>query len=140
MSYRGAVITWSIANAEALIRKYPGAIGDIGVDSSGWAQNLFRITEFLRGWKTSAKVDRPEADRKEIECLFLNEIVLRAEKHVIPESLVIKFNQALLKMVQCGDSTLPKKNSETVKIVGAEDKRSITGTFSITLSEKTIPI
>ena len=70
----------------------------------------------------------------------MNEIVLRAEKHVIPDSLVIKFNQELLKMVQCGDSTLPKKNSEAVKIVGAEDKRSITSTFSITLSGKIIPM
>ena len=40
MSSRGAVITWSMTNAEALI------IGDIDVDSSRWAQNLIRITEF----------------------------------------------------------------------------------------------
>ena len=39
MSYRSAVITWSVADAaaEALIKKYPGVIGDIDVDSSSWA-------------------------------------------------------------------------------------------------------
>ena len=39
VSYRGAVITWSVtdAAAEALIKKRPGVIGDIDEDSSSWA-------------------------------------------------------------------------------------------------------
>ena len=42
MSNRGAVITWSIANiaAKALMRKYPGIVGNIDIDSSPWAQSL----------------------------------------------------------------------------------------------------
>ena len=43
-------------------------------------------------------------------------------------------------MVQCGNNTLAKKNSKVVTIVGAGDKKSITVTFSITLSGKFLPI
>ena len=50
MSNRGAVITWSIANsvAKALMRKYPGIIADIDIDSSSWAQSLFRRMGFVK--------------------------------------------------------------------------------------------
>ena len=39
LSSRGAVITWAVANAaaKALMKKYPGVIGEIDVDSSYWA-------------------------------------------------------------------------------------------------------
>ena len=69
MSNRGAVITWSIANS-ALMRKYPGIVGDIDIDSSTWAQSLFRRMGFVKRRKTSSKVDIPEAARKEIEYVF----------------------------------------------------------------------
>ena len=44
MSNWGAAITWSIANAatKALIRQYPNVVRDINLDSSYWAQSLFR--------------------------------------------------------------------------------------------------
>jgi len=50
MSNRGAVITWSVANAaaKALMRKYPGIVGDIDIDSSSWAQSLFRRMNYFR--------------------------------------------------------------------------------------------
>ena len=56
MSNRGAVITWSIANAAAiaLMRKNLKVIGDIDLDSSYWAQSLFRRIGFSRRRKTSA--------------------------------------------------------------------------------------
>lgn len=142
MSNRGAVITWSIANsaATALIKKYPGVIGDIDLKSSSWAQSLFRRMGFTCRRKTSTKVDIPVAARKEIEYLFLYEIVRKVEKYAIPDSLVINFDQTPLKIVQCSNSTLAKKNSKTVTIFGASDKRSITGTFSVTLSGKFLPM
>ena len=69
LSNRGAVITWTIANAaaKALIRKYPGVVGDIDVDSSFWAQSLFRRMGFSYRQKTSIKVDIPASAQKEIE-------------------------------------------------------------------------
>ena len=90
--------------------------------------------------KTSTKVDLPESARKEIEYLFLHEIVSKVENDAMPHSLIINFDQTPLKMVQCGNNTLAKKNSKVVTIVGAGDKKSITVTFSITLSGKFLPI
>ena len=94
MSNRGAVISRSIANsaAKALMKKHPGIIGNIDVDSSSWAQSLFRRMGYSRRRHTSAKVDIPEAARKEIEYLFLYEIVSKVEKYEIPESLIINFD------------------------------------------------
>ena len=142
MSNRGAVITWSIANAaaKALMRKYPGIVGNIDIDSSSWAQSLFRRMKFVKRRKTSSKVDIPEAARKEIEYVFLYEITSRVEKYNIPPSLVINLDQTPLKLVQCGNNTLAKKNSTNVTIAGSADKRSITGTFSITLSGNFLPV
>lgn len=142
MSNRGAVITWSIANAaaKALIRKYPGVVGDIDVDASTWAQSLFRRMGFSRRRKTSAKVEIPAAARKEIEYLFLHEIVSKVEKYSIPDSLIINFDQTPLKIIQCSNQTMAKKNSKNVSIVGSSDKRSITGTFSVTFSGVFLPM
>ena len=94
----------------------------------------------LRCQKTSTKGDLPESAQKEIEYLFLQEIILKVEKNVIPDSLIINFRQTPLKKVQCGSNTLAKKDNKTVTIVGADDKRFIAATFSITLSGKFLPI
>ena len=142
MSNQGAAITWSIANtaAKALIRKYPNVVGDIKLDSSYWALSLFRRMGFSCRRKSSTKVDLPESAPKKIEYLFLYEIVSKVEKHAIPDFLIINFDQTPLKMVQCGNTTLAKKNSRAVTIVGADDEISITATFSITLLGQFLPI
>ena len=95
---------------------------------------------FSRRRKTSTKVDLLESARKEIEYLFLYEIVSKVEENTISDSLAINFDQTPLKMVQCGNNTFAKKNRKVVTIVGADDKRSITAIFSITLSRKFLPI
>ena len=99
MSNRGVVITWSIAyaTAKALIRKYPIVVGDINVDSSYWAQSLFRRMGFSRLRKTSTKVDLPESVRKEIEYFFLYGNVSKVEKNAIPDFIIINFDQTPLK-------------------------------------------
>ena len=142
MCNQGAFITWSIANAtaKALIRKYLNVVGEMDLDSSYWVQSLFCRIGFSRRQKTSTKVNLPESARKEIEYLFLCEIVSKEEKNAIPDSQRINFDQQPLKMVQCGNNTLARKNSKAVTIVGADDKRFITATFSFTLSGIFLPI
>ena len=115
-------------------------MGDIDVDASTWAQSLFRRMGFSRRRKTSAKVEIPAAARKEIEYLFLHEIVSKVEKYSIPDSLIINFDQTPLKIIQCSNQTMAKKNSKNVSIVGSSDKRSITGTFSVTFSGVFLPM
>ena len=47
---------------------------------------------FLSRQKTSAKVDIPAAAWKEMEYVFLYEIVSRVEQYAIPDSLIINFD------------------------------------------------
>ena len=130
MNNRGALITCSVANAapKALIRKCLSVIDVIDVGFSSWAQGLFCWMGFSRRQKFSVKVDIPATARKEIEYLFLYEIVLRVEQYAIADLLIINFDQTPLKLVQCANSTLVKK------------KPKKTRTFAITLAGEFLPI
>ena len=70
LSNRGGVINTTIAKAtaKALIKRNPGIVGDVDIDSSRWAYSLFKRMGFVKRRKTSSKVDIPEGARKEIEC------------------------------------------------------------------------
>ena len=119
--------------AKALMSKYPHVVGQIDVDSSRWAKSLFSRMNFVKRRKTSSKVDIPDGARKEIEFLFLHEIVSIVEKHKIPPALIINIDQAPLKYVPVGNETLAPRGETSVTIEGSADKRSITGTFAISL-------
>ena len=67
-------------------------------------------------------------------------MVPKTEKYSIQHSMVISFNQTPLKLVSYGKNALAKKNSSAVTIAAAADKRSVTGTFSITLSREFLPM
>ena len=80
------MINTTIANAEAnvLIKRNPGVVGDIDVNLSRWAASLFRRMGFAKRRKTSFKVDIPDGARKEIEFLFHHDI----KEFNIPEALI----------------------------------------------------
>eukprot|EP00794_Sanderia_malayensis_P006691 gene6691-7447_t len=141
-SQRGAVTSSCVAisTAKALIQKYPDTVGDIDIESSTWAQSLFRRMGFVKRMKTSAKVDIPDGARKEIEYLFHNEIVTTIEKYNIPPSLIINLDQTPSKYVPVGNTTLAQKNSCNVIVAGSSDKRTITATFAITLRGDFLPM
>lgn len=142
VSSRGALVTSSLAKAtaKALMSRYPGAVGNIDVDSSSWAKSLFKRMGFVRRMKTSSKVNIPDGARKEMEFLFHHEIVTLIEKHNIPHSMIINIDQTPLKYVPTGNFTLAKRGSASVVMEAASDKRSITGTFGITFTNKFLPI
>ena len=104
LSKKGSVINTTVANAtaKALISKYPYVAGDIDVDSSRWIKSLFVRMNFVKRRKTSSKVDIPDKARKEIEFLFLHEIVNKVEKHNIPPELILNIDQIPLKYVPVG--------------------------------------
>ena len=54
--------------------------------------------------------------------------------------MIINIDQTLTKYVPVSRSTLANKNSKAVALKGSCDKRSITATFSITISGKILPI
>ena len=90
LSKKGSVINATVANAitKALISKYPYVAGDIDVNSSRWAKNVFARMNFVKRRNTSSKADIPDKACKEIEFLFLHEIVTKFEKHNIPLELI----------------------------------------------------
>jgi len=69
LSSRGSVITRAVATnpAKALIKQNPGLIADLDLESSAWAQSLYRRMGYVRRRHTTTKVDIPDAARKEIE-------------------------------------------------------------------------
>ena len=142
MRSRGGVVsrTITIATARVLIaRNLQYNLGHVKIDSS-WAQSLFRRMGFKRRMRTTEKVEIPEGARKEAELLYLHDIVSNVEKHDIPSHLVMNLGQTSLKYVPGMNHTMAKKNSSSVPIIGSSDKRSITGTFIVTLDEQFIPI
>ena len=56
------------------------------------------------------------------------------EKYEIPHSLIMNLDQTPLKYIPAINHTMAKQNSKSVSIAGSSDKRSITGTFTITLN------
>lgn len=127
MNNQGAVISEAIANltARALTKKYPNAKIKSIKNLQAGPKTCFDMFVF------SAKADIPEATRKKIEFFFLYEIKTKDEKHSIPVSFVMNFDQTTLKLVPCGKNPLAKQNSNLVTIAGASDKPSITRAFAI---------
>ena len=141
-SNRGTIITRAVAVScgKALLKRYPNIVGNIDLDTSSWAQSLFRRMGFVRRRHTSSKVDIPEGARKEIEYIFLYDIVSKVEKYIIPDSLIINFDQTPSPLVPCRKNTMAQKGCQNVVIKGADDKRSITSTFAITLAGEFLPM
>ena len=91
LSKRGGVVNTTVANAtaKALMSKYPHAVGQVDIDSSRWAKSLFSRINFVKRRKTSSKVDISDGARKEIEFLYLHDIVSKVEQYNIPSALII---------------------------------------------------
>ena len=88
--------------------------------------------------KTSSVVDIPDSARKEIEYLFLHDIVDTVEKYEIPLSL--NLDQTPLKYVPVDNETMALSGSQSVTIEGSSDKRCITGTFTIAMHGEFLPV
>ena len=131
----------AISAAKALIARNPQYnLSHIDLDSSHWAQSLFRRMGFKKRMQTTGKVEIPEGARKEAELLYLHNIVTIVEKYEIPHSLIMNLDQTPLKYIPAMNHTMAKQNSKSVSISGSSDKHSITGTFTITLNGHFLPM
>ena len=90
--------------------------------------------------RTTGKVEIPEGARKEAELLYLHNLVTIVEKYEIPHSLIKNLDQTPIKYIPAMNHTMAKQNSRSVSIAGSSDKRSITGTFTITLNGHFLPM
>ena len=141
-SNRGVVISRSVAKscAKALMSRYPDYVGDIDIESSTWAQSLFRRMKFVPRRATTSKLEIPDGAFKEAKLLYLNEIVSKVNRYKIPDSLIINIDQTPTKYVPVGKSTLAAKNSKSVSVAGSSDKRTITATFGIAYGNTFLPM
>ena len=130
----------AIATAKALTKRYALLEKDHLELGKSWTQSLFRRLGFVRRMKTTGKVKIPVEAQKEAELKFLHQIVNNVEKHQIPPSLTINFDQAPSKYVQVSSTTMNQKGESNVPVAGISDKRRITATFSITLDNKFLPM
>ena len=105
-----------------------------------WAQCLFRRIVFKRGTRTTGRVEIPERARKEAKLLYFHDIVSIVEEHSIPSHVVMNLDQTSLKYVSGMNHTMAKMNSSSVTIIGSSNKRSITGTFIVTLDGQFLPM
>ena len=95
----------AISAAKALIARNPQYnLSHIDLDSSHWAQSLFRRMGFKKRMRTTGKVEIPEGARKEAELLYLHNTVTIVEKYGIPHSLIMEFRPKSLKVHTCNES------------------------------------
>ena len=87
-----------------------------------------------------SKVEIPEDARKEAELLYRHNIVTIVEKYEIPHSSTKNLDQTPLKYIHAMNHTMAKENSKSGSIAESSDKRSITGTFTITLNGHFLPM
>ena len=104
------------------------------------AKSFSFASVLLERFATTGKVEIPEGVKREAELLYITDIVNLIETHNIPESMVLNLDQMPLKYVPCGNTTLAQKSSSTVPIRGVSDKRMTTGTFTISLDGKVLPM
>ena len=90
--------------------------------------------------RTTSKDKILEGARKEAELLYPHNIVTIVEKYEIPHSLIINLDQTPLKYIPAMNHTIAKQNFKSVSIARSSDKRSITGTFTITLHGHFLPM
>ena len=111
----------------------------IDLDSRWWIQSLFRRMHFVRRTATTSKVEIPEGAKKEAELTLLHRLVSTVEKYQIQISMILNLDQTLLKYAPCSRKTIAPKNSKHVAISGTSNKKTITGTFVITLDRHCLP-
>ena len=140
---RGGLITSVIAAyvAKALKARNPHLMLDhIDLDSSSGAKCLFRRMGFKKCMKTAGKIEIPDRAKKEAQLLYLHDIVSLVDDHNILDSLTLNLNQTKLKYIPSANHILAKKGSKSIGIAASDDKRCITGTFTVSLNGGFLPM
>ena len=88
---------------------------------------------FKKRMKITGKIEIPDGSKKEAQLLYLHNIVSLVDDHNVPDSLILNLDQTKLKYIPSANHTLAKKGSKSIGIAGSDDKRCITGTFTVSL-------
>ena len=89
---------------------------------------------------TTSKPEIPEKAKNEAKLLFQHQIVSYVEQYSILPSLILNFDQTLLKFAPAANRKLSSKGSKHLVIAGSSFKQAITATFGITYGDKFLPM
>ena len=76
------------------------------LDSSSWAKSLFKRMGLAWRMEITDKVDIPEGAWKEVELMYLHNIVAIVEENKIPQNLIMNLDQTPLKYVPVSHQTM----------------------------------
>ena len=96
-----------------------------------WARHLLKLMEWVKRKRTTGKVDPLEKFLQEGKFSYQREISRVLLKHDVPLDLVLNLDQTPLSYVSPGKYTFCLKRSTTLPIIGVDDKRQITATFTV---------
>ena len=112
----------------------------IDLDSLSWQKAFFAEWASKKRMKTTGKIEIPDGAKKEAQLLYLHDIVSLVDDHNIPDRLILNLDQTKLKNISSINHTLAKKGLKSIQIAGSDDKRCITGTFTVLLKGGFLPM
>ena len=86
---------------------------------------------YVRRAKTTSKVQIPKSIQKEAELIFQHKVAQIVEAHHIPNCMILDLNQRPSKFFPSSNTTLAPRGTKSIPVTGSSDKRTITGTFTI---------
>ena len=89
---------------------------------------------------TTGKIEPSEQFLLEEKLTFQRQISTVINDHDIPKDLIVNLDQIPLSYVCPGKYTFNSKGAKTVPIKGIDDKRQITATFVISMTDEFFPI
>ena len=105
-----------------------------------WAREVLKQLKCSKREGTSGKVDPSPQFLAEENFTFQRTISTAILEHDIPAPFIVNLDQTPLSYVSPGKYTFSFKGAKNVPIKEIDDKRQITATFAVSLTEKFLPI
>ena len=105
-----------------------------------WVYSIYKRMGFTRRMGTTTRPPVPRGLYNECRREYLGNIKEITTKYNIPPELVLNADQTPSSYVSVGRSTMAARGSTSVSIKGLTDKRNITLTFVISLSDEFLPL
>lgn len=146
MRMSGAVVNYNIliaiakgiitANDRTLLSEHGGTI-KLGWK---WCESVFRRMKWTNRKGTTSKPIIAPGLIKEVGLTFFKDISEIVQANNIPPELIINLDQTPLPFILISKYSMNQKGAKNVPIQGTDDYRQITGTFSVALSGKFLPM
>ena len=140
----GGIVTSSIviASAKGIVCHYNRALlpehGGNLVLSKKWAQSIMTRMGLVKRKATKAARKVPQ-DFQDVKAAFLHRIKDTVNKHAIPDSMIVNFDQTGSKFVPCSEWTMAPEGSKQVEVTGLNDKREMTVVLAVSLAGELLP-